>query len=76
MDQDLKRQQIKVMVHKKYLFKFLYDSRILLTAILLPALIWGWKQAPKQRVGQLTKQALKFGLVSAVSAFRHRILIK
>ena len=76
MEKKLKYQQAKVKSHKAYLLERLYDNRVVLIATLLPALLWGWKQAREQKVSKRIQQVVKFVLVTVLTNVGKHAAIK
>lgn len=77
IEKKLKSQQTKVIVHEKYLLNIIYDHRVVLVATLLPGFIWGWKQARvKGAVGQMVKQLIRYGLLTAFANIKKQTVIR
>ncbi len=71
MEKKLKDQQTKVILHKKYLLGLVNDNRVVLIAALLPAFIWGFKQAREKSLPKMILQGSKFVLMTALMHAKH-----
>ena len=74
LEQKLKSQQAKVFSHQQYFIRLIHDNRVALIATLLPAFIWGWKQAREKDMRKTIPQIFKFIVVSALSTARKKCL--
>ena len=70
MERKLKHQQVSVFKHKKHLLDFVNDNRVVLAATLVPAVIWGWKQAREKSTAKIIKQLIRFVLLSVLTKLR------
>lgn len=73
IDQRLKRQQIIAAQHENYLHNLMSDNRVFFLAATLSVYV-GWRLAKGSRVGDLIKQALKWGMVVAINSFKSNLL--
>lgn len=76
MERKLKHQQLSVCDHKKHILNFLTDNRVVLAATLVPAVIWGWKQAREKSKIKLIKKIVRFGLLSVFTRLRQYIIYR
>lgn len=77
MEKRLKSQQASVEANKNYLFNLANDHRVVLVATLLPAFVWGWRQAKiKGGLRHGVKQALKYGLLAAFTNIKKQISLR
>lgn len=76
MEKKLKCQQAKVKSHQAYLLTLLNDNRVILLATLLPAFLWGWKQAREKKVSKRIQQVIKFVLVTVLTNVGKHAAIK
>jgi|GEM_PF-4161199 len=60
----------KVVQHKKYFAELANDHKIMLTIMLLPAFLSGWRSGKKVNGVNWLKQFLKFGVMTALTQAR------
>ena len=77
MEKKLKFQQASIAANKKYLFDLVNDNRVVLVATLLPAFIFGWRQAKiKGGMRQIMKQLTRYGVLAAFTHIKKMILVR
>jgi len=69
----LQYHQAKVVEHKKYLFSVIYDFRVTLFGILLPALVLGWKLARITSFRKMLPELVKVGVATSYAEIKRRI---
>lgn len=76
IEKKLTCKQIEEITHKNYFLNIIHDNRIVLIATLLPAFLWGWKQARARGVGKIIKQMIRYGLLAVAANVKKQIVMK
>lgn len=75
IEKKLKYQQVEVAGHERYFFNIIYSNRMMLVTTLLPAFLWGWKQARmKGAVLNIGKQFISYGLYAVATRLKKQLL--
>ena len=70
----LQNQQNELMTHERYLTNIMYDQRLVIVAMLLPAFLWGWKHAKNPSIPNTLKKLTKIGLLAGLSHIRKKFM--
>lgn len=76
IEKKLTCKQIEETTHKNYFLNTIHDNRIVLIATLLPAFLWGWKQARTRGAVKIAKQMIRYGLLAVAANVKKQIVMK
>ena len=76
VDKQLKNQEITLNEHKEYLLNIIYDQRIVIIAMLMPAFLWGWNQAREKNITLTLKKLIQIGLWTGLGHVRKHVTLK
>ena len=74
MEKILRCQQIKLNTHKEYLADVVNNNWIVIVSALLPAFLWGWKNAREKGIARMIRPIIKIGFLAVLSRIKKQFI--